>query len=313
MPIFSLLEMFDLTDRELLMMRYVLKNDAPLWLSCDWDTKKTDCEKMIRKFLPLMVGDNARYHMSTTLDFDFAPHTQGQSDLVCARSAVAGIGALTDHGVGERGHGWELKDYEETHNHGRGAQTYAFRNFCLNNLGLTSTDPIAASSSSSSQSSTRPRRIVFSQSSSELKSRSSMFDVQMDMAKTIAPSASIEGYVFKDLSMKEQITRMSEPSIFLSFCGGGAVVATFLPKGAGVILFYTTGAKAAGASRKARGYEALLDWDLFQSMTHVRVHWVSAEVLKEDSTGRGNHALMKLIAHEISVMDSRALDESSTY
>lgn len=67
--------------------------------------------------------------MSTTLDFHFAPHTPGQSDLVCARSAIAGLGSLTDHGVSERGHGWEFADYEETHNHGRGAQFICFATF----------------------------------------------------------------------------------------------------------------------------------------------------------------------------------------
>jgi hypothetical protein len=299
MSIFSLLEIFDLADRELMMMRYVL-NDEPLWLSCDDHSKKEECEKMTIKFLPLMVGNNARYRMSTTLDFDFAPHTPGQSDLVCARSAVAGLGSLTDHGASERGHGWELTDYEETHNHGRGAQIYAFRNFCLNNLGL----PIVRAPSAS-----QSRRIVFSQLSSGIKVRSSMFEEQMDMVKNIAPSASVDGYIFKDLSMKDQIKMMSETSMFLSFCGGGAAVATFMPQGASVILFYSKGARAAGASHKQRDYEAFLDWDLFQSMTHVRVHWVSADVLKDD-TGKANEVLMQLIAHELSVMDSQAFESA---
>ena len=45
-------------------------------------------------------------------------------DWVCASNGAAGLGMLTDHG--SKLHGWMKKDYEYSHNFGRGALLYNY-------------------------------------------------------------------------------------------------------------------------------------------------------------------------------------------
>ncbi|KAL3902573.1 MAG: hypothetical protein SGARI_005768, partial [Bacillariaceae sp.] len=146
LPIYTLLEMFQLLSREneLLLMRYILPgNDSALWASCDVsEQKKQACRDLQHKFLPLMVGSNRNYReMPTNHEYDFQVASGGNAkqqqstNLICANHGLAGIGGLTDHGT-EKLHGWEDDDYELTHNHGRGGLLYDFRNFMMSNLGF---------------------------------------------------------------------------------------------------------------------------------------------------------------------------------
>jgi len=102
LPIYTLLRMFQLTDRELVLLRYVLPDTTAelrgLWASCDVRAeKREECRKMMSKFMPLMIGSDARYKFTTTVDYEFV--TSGNvvpaSDLVCSRTGLAGIGSLT--------------------------------------------------------------------------------------------------------------------------------------------------------------------------------------------------------------------------
>jgi hypothetical protein len=114
LPIYTLLTMFQLEeDSALLMMRYVLKGGRGLWASCDWkEEKREGCEKMHKKFLPLMMGRDPNHNLTTNENFDFRlTSTTPKSHLVCARNGLAGMGALTDHGT-TKSHGWEDADYE---------------------------------------------------------------------------------------------------------------------------------------------------------------------------------------------------------
>ena len=150
LPIYTLLSMFQLKNKskELMLMRYVLKggneekdsDSRGLWASCDWnDEKKEACEKMYKKFLPLMLGSDHMIHndLVTTEKFDFKTKkaSRNKSTIVCAQHGLAGIGALTDHGTSKL-HGWEDSDYQSTQNHGRGGMIYEFRNFMLKNIGI---------------------------------------------------------------------------------------------------------------------------------------------------------------------------------
>ena len=72
---------------------------------------------------------------------------------MCAPKAAAGIGMLSDHGL--KLHGWVKKDYEQTHNIGRGPVMYDFRNHMMRNIGLDPTPKVQSAP---------PYRIVFSTS-----------------------------------------------------------------------------------------------------------------------------------------------------
>ena len=289
LPIYTLMTMFQIEqDGELLMMRYVLKGERGLWASCDWkDEKREDCEKMQNKFLPLMIGLETLHQFTTTQSFNFLPNGEQKSNLVCARQGLAGIGSLTDHGT-TKTHGWEEEDYKTTHNHGRGGLLYDFRNYMLSNIGI----PLEYQHKP-------PFRIIFSEKSSEVQTRHIDFTSQIDLLrKSFHPKyVSVESYVFKDLSLKEQMQIASQASIFISGCGGGAVTATFLPKGASVLLYFLE--DGGVLNNKPTGTPARLDWDLFNNLGYLKVFWLPKRTMNTETDLR---ALGLLVQHELDAM-----------
>ena len=297
LPVFTLLTMFQHEkDSELLMMRYILKDGRGLWASCDFREDKTElCEKMHRKFLPLMMGKDPVHDLTTTENFDFQPKEPGKSNLVCAKYGLAGFGALTDHGPTKL-HGWELDDYEITHNHGRGGMLYEFRNFMMSNIGV----PLEYSHKP-------PFRIVFSENSSDNLMRNLNFRKQKDiLMKSFNPKyLTVESYVFKDIPLVQQVEIASQTTIYITGCGGGAVTATFLPRGASVLLYFLeTGGVQGG---RDTGKPARLDWDLFNNIGYLKVHWLPRGTMHKDTDLR---SLVLLVQHELdSLMRERSYDK----
>ena len=311
LPIYTLLSMYQLKNKsmELLMMRYVLKDeDRGLWASCDWtDEKKEACEQMFKKFLPLMLGsDRAHDELVTTEEFDFQLvgdndtnnsnriSSPNQSTLVCAKHGLAGIGALTDHGTSKL-HGWEDKDYQTTQNHGRGGMLYEFRNFMLKNMGI----PIEYSHKP-------PFRIIFSENSSNINRRNFDFTKQKELVQqSFDPSyVSVESYVFSEMSVAKQLEVASQASIFITSCGGGAVSSMFMPKGSSVIFYYLEDGGVIDG--RSSGKPARLDWDLFNNMAYLKVHWLPAGTMQTDADTK---ALLFLIQHELdSIIRERSYD-----
>jgi hypothetical protein len=48
---------------------------------------------------------------------------------------------------------------------------------------------------------------------------------------------------------------------------------------------------------------ALLDWDLFNAMSYLRVHWMPRNTMRETMDEK---ALLLLIRHELDLIDSQA-------
>ena len=272
LPIYTLLTMFQLDEYtqgvsgvELLMMRYILKDtlgerqgepQRGLWASCDWsDDKKESCRKMMNKFLPLMMGEESasRHGLTTTEDFRFEVGSGGndgdpKSSLVCSRYGLAGIGPLTDHGTYKL-HGWEDADYTMTHNHGRGGMLYEFRNFMLSNMNIPTTFRQKP-----------PFRVILSQHSSEAGKRSYDFKKQQEiLQQNFNPGyVSVEVYTMSELPLREQLEIVSQASVFITGCGGGAVTGMFLPKGSSIIFYYPESGGVVG--NVPNGKPARLDW-----------------------------------------------------
>lgn len=148
-----------------------------------------------------------------------------------------------------------------------------------------------------------PHRIVFSQKSSDIYIRSLDFERQLEIVRTSFPNEKVENYTLKSLTLHEQVEIASQASIFVTLCGGGAVTAMFLPRGASVIVYY--GEDSGTENNKLTGKPALLDWDLFNSMSHLRVHWMPRNSRKKTVDER---ALILLIQHELTIIESRAFD-----
>jgi Ni,Fe-hydrogenase III large subunit len=119
-----------------------------------------------------------------------------------------------------------------------------------------------------------PFKIVFSLSSSDKTNRNIDFSREIDCIKKNFDETEVvvEEYTFKFHTVKEQMEMVSQASILITGCGGGAVTATFLPKGASVFLYYV---QDGGATNNVKTKTpARLDWDIFNNLAYLRVHWI---------------------------------------
>ena len=194
-PIFSLMSIFQMEKDDLVLIRYVLKNrPRALWATCDLRDLTIDvCKTIFKKFLPLM-GVKSDVQFTTNDSFLNLPIGPRKSKYVCAPKAAAGIGMLSDHGL--KLHGWVKKDYEQTHNLGRGPVMYDFRNHMMRNIGLDPTPKVQSAP---------PYRIVFSTSSSKSPERNLKFTAQISALKSAFEGTNtilVEDYIFKDLTLQ---------------------------------------------------------------------------------------------------------------
>ena len=291
LPIYTLLRIFALLDGyQPLLMRYVLKDDdgrrQPLWATCEMnDEKRKECRHMFAKFLPLFGLENNRF--TTTQDFRFAladGSATPKSRLVCAKQGAAGLGMLTDHGF--KLHGWSKKDYESMHNHGRGSIFFDFRNFMVSNLGLDVAQKLQQG----------PTYIItFAAGTSQSSRRAFSFGAQMIALKeAFGDQVVVRKVYIPQESLEDQIRIASESAIYVSACGGGAVTATFLSRGASLILYYSEYVEDDIPAR--------LDWDLFNNMAWVRTHWLPANTMDKDID-----LFVKLVARELDLIQNLQL------
>ena len=150
-----------------------------------------------------------------------------------------------------------------------------------------------------------PYRIVISIGSSKQSNRSTNFDEQMQLLKEYISNKEEHGgrgkYDVKIMRVKlssmnltEQIKLVSGASIFITMCGGGAISAMFLPRGASLFAFYNDGDGEGGTP-------ARLDWDLLNNIGYLRLHWLP----RPAKEGPGQHhydAFVKLVEHELDVI-----------
>lgn len=82
----------------------------------------------------------------------------------------------------------------------------------------------------------------------------------------------VEVHTFSKFSLEEQIQMASRAAIIVTPCGGGAITASFLPRGGSLLLsYYETGGIK---SNKKTGLPARLDWDFFNNASYLHVNWV---------------------------------------
>mmetsp|Transcript_18916 Transcript_18916/g.28756 ORF Transcript_18916/g.28756 Transcript_18916/m.28756 type:complete len:549 (-) Transcript_18916:143-1789(-) len=300
LPIYTLLTAFGLLDNhELVLMR--MNVEPAMWASCQRQYQK--CKPILTKFLPLMGMTLDQISTQNDTVVTIKNQKEMKSKYICAPNGAAGLGSLTDHGL--KLHGWIPKDYTTTYNHGRGASLYAFRNFMMKNMGI---EPEATKIHSA------PYRIVISVGSSAQSNRSTNFDKQMQLLKEHISNKKEHGGKGKydveivqvrlsSMSVMEQIRMVSGASIFITMCGGGAISAMFLPRGASMFAFYNEGDGEGGTP-------ARLDWDLLNNIGYLRLHWLPRPQKSYTRRGKamegpGQHdydAFVKLVEHELDVI-----------
>jgi hypothetical protein len=207
---------------------------------------------------------------------------------VCAKHGLAGLGSLNDHGV-KKGHGWDKNDYKTTHNHGRGGQLWQFRNYLINNLGIRPIHEIPST----------PFLIIFSEKSSEHSHRSLDFskEIKALTEAELGPDVRIYSHQMKKYPLREQAELVSQAAIYVTGCGGGAVTATFLPKGSSLIVYF--GEKGGVENNRNSGLPARLDWDYINNMAYTRVHWIGQNSKHTEESLNG---FVTLIKHEVEII-----------
>jgi hypothetical protein len=194
---------------------------------------------------------------------------------------------LTDHGL--KDHGWLPNNAETSvQNTAKGPLLYHFRNFILHNLGLPVIPPPS-----------NHLNIVLSAHSSADGPRDVTFENQQSILKKAFPSANVPIVQLSELGVREQIELVSqETTIFVTACGGGSMTATFLPRGATLILYYQQTGGFDFTTFNMTGGPAYLHLDLFNNAAYLQVHWLPIERM---NTPKGLQALMYLIRHELDV------------
>jgi hypothetical protein len=265
LPIYTLLRMFSLLDGyRPLLMRHVLEGE-PLWSTCDMDDKKKEmCQEMLGKFLPLFGLSLGQFSTNHDYRLTLTANGKQKSNLICSRQGAAGLGVLTDHGT--KTHGVQQSDYEVMHNYGRGGALLDFRNFMMSNLQLQNPSGIQR----------RPPYIVtFALGSSQKKERHFSFTKQLRAVEdTFGSLVDVRTIHISKERLADQVNIASESAIYITACGGGAVTATFLSKGASLILFYT--------EQGGIGMPARLDWDILNNMAWIRSHWLPAKTMDDE-------------------------------
>jgi hypothetical protein len=157
------------------------------------------------------------------------------------------------------------------HNYGRGGALLDFRNFMTSNLHLPQ---IQYPPTSGIQ--RRPSYIVtFDLGSSQKKERHFSFSKQLQAVQdTFGSMVDVRTIYISKERLADQVQIAAESAIYITACGGGAVTATFLSKGASLILFYT--------EQGGIGIPARLDWDILNNMAWIRSHWLPAKTMDED-------------------------------
>jgi hypothetical protein len=325
-PIFSLMRLFGFGQgagesesesmplsqkKKLLLVRQQV--NGTLYASCDIrPNKRKKCKENFAKFLPLMGVDPAFFSTSKDVRLQLQPPASGadqpfKSQYICARTAAAGLGMLTDHGL--RDHGWIEHNGTELewvpHNLGRGAGFAQFRDFMINNF--MGEQQAQAQAVAVVPAPDALPRVSFSILSSRDWDRRLNFTLQIDYLRAVLPAEKvhIEASTLWESSMREQIQIAQQSNIFVSTCGGSSMTATFLPRGASLILFYNpvggfdfADSERTGQARR-NGRAARLDWDLMNHASHLRVHWLPITSMDSDDD---LELLLRLVQHELSII-----------
>lgn len=164
---------------------------------------------------------------------------------------------------------------------------YQFRNFMLHNMGL----PLIPSANNRF-------RVLLSAHSSGEPGRDLDFQAQYQRLHSAFPSADVQIVEFAQMSLTNQISLTSQSNVFVSTCGGGAMTATFLPRGASLILLYSDQGGFDFTTFNLTGGPAYLDSDLFNNAGYLQVHWLPIGSI---NSPQGLDSLEYLIRHEMDV------------
>lgn len=208
LPIYTLLDMFRLTDKKLFLT--------------EMPSRKGSCRPLMRQYGPMM-GMRGLPPITTKLKV-----ANAQASLVCTRHSASGMGWLTDHGMNL--HGVRPSDFENPHNIFRSSNLIGFRNYLLKNIGMKTPSVLE-----------KPHRVTFSILSSKDLDRRFDFSRQVQAVRTAVPDVEVQSIAMWNYTIDKQIEIATKSAVYISVGGGGTSPAFFLPEGASLILYGRVG------------------------------------------------------------------------
>ncbi len=145
------------------------------------------------------------------------------------------------------------------------------------------------------------RRISFSINSSTNPFRRKDFSKQIAAVNDAFPNnteVEVKTYEKAGLTLEEQIESAMDTSVFVSVIGGSTSIASFLPRGSTLILFFNDENSFVGKTRKKDTMPTMMDYDFWNNAAYVRVHWLPTGSMDE---ALGIQTLVRLIENELSI------------
>jgi hypothetical protein len=221
----------------------------PYWEDGEFDIQISDDEQY-RQFSRLYSSNNTSNSTESQL-------------LVCAKHTLTGMGQFGSHATHHYDGAYryrprtmrvELDDEIEPLKHGYSAFFRRFREFMMKQLGVLDVARDVLDS--------QPAKLLFAMNVSTREPRAS-FPLDQLMhgmeSRLDANRVRMEALVMHQYSIEQQVEMISQTKIFFTAVGGGTFPCIFLPEGAHLVLFYVDG---------------YLDWDYWNNMAHLNVHWV---------------------------------------
>lgn len=266
--LYTLIDMFDKEDANILLVplkqkvakEYYREGNADLMNK--WGSKLVGMANF-DKFNPFWEDGEFDFRI------DGQPVSQKSlsSRIVCGQDGLTGMGQFSYHethhhnGTHLRGEQKKMNQDLVPAQNGKAGFFRRMRRFLMRKAGVHDFQRLPSSHST----------ILFSQNSSRRGKRANgTFHTQIEYLKSEFPESQvrIEATSLASLSVEEQIQKLSQTDIFLSATGGGSASAIFLPPGAHLILFYE---------------DWFLDWDYWNNMADIHVHWIPIEDLEDFS------------------------------
>lgn len=172
----------------------------------------------------------------------------------------------------------------------------------MRNLGITAPDaPVPAGA---------PLVVYVSERSSDKGSRSLAFGrhvtalrdavLKRGPALGIVPDVLVEAHEFRRFGLKAQVDMVSRAAVYVTACGGGAVTASFLPRGASVLVYFSP--VGGVENNRPTDKPARLDWDYFNNASYLRVHWIPVPFSSRRSHAQDLDTFTDLVLHELQVV-----------
>ena len=138
----------------------------------------------------------------------------------------------------------------------------------------------------------RDRRLDFTKQINYLKSR-------LSLPFKSKQQVHIKAYTLWNMTLQEQVRLATQTDIFVTACGGGSMTATFLPRGASLLVYYNSTGGLDFASLRSNKAAARLDWDLLNNAAHLRAHWLPIDNMDQTE---GLDLLLQFVQHEINIL-----------